>query len=786
MLVLGNKLTLNALSPTYHFVNKYSIVFDGVDDKIITDGADTVLQNTTYSFWSKSSKATDNTVFGHGSFSIGTFVLNNGGTRPRLRFGTSIVLWNNITQQDDGEWHHWVVYADPNNVNNSKLYCDSVLQTVSSATSGTPTAYTESLTIGCDQAASGGSFFTGNIDEFATFDRELTQAEITRMYNTFYSPNRVANGNFAQIGNEEVTNGDFDTDSDWTKGANTTISGGKLNSNSAGVYIIASQSAILTQNQTCKYSVTYTITSGSVRLGDSATVWAGSTQSTSGTYTGYITVASNANGTLFFTSPNSDFVGSIDNVSVKEVGQHWTLPSNTTVENDKLVFQAATGLVSQTPINTVNGRTYKVIFTVSDRTAGSVEFNFSGISTVYGTNRTTNGTFTQVITTTSNNHSFNLYASGFTGKVDNVSVKEADRNNVPRIDYTGGGCPHILSEPQRTNSLFQSNQFDTTWVLTNSSVVGNQSGIYNTTDAWKLVGNGANNDRLNSNSLSSGAYTFSIYAKAGNSKFTAVVLGSAVVYYNLETGSVGSAANVTNSSIESVGNDWYRLTLSVASFTGSAQIYIANGVGNVNTSNGDFIYLQHAQAEVGSYATSIIPTSGSTVTRNQDQFSRDGISSLINSTEGVFFAEIAALFEDDGNRVIRISDGGGNTNAIEFRYASDGNLYYDIWVGGASKFSGYYTSFTQTNANKIAIKYKENDFALWVNGTEVATDTSGVTFSANTLNDLSLSRGAQFFFYGKAKQLQVYKTALTDLQIESITSWTSFTEMANSLNYTIY
>ena len=94
------------------------------------------------------------------------------------------------------------------------------------------------------------------------------------------------------------------------------------------------------------------------------------------------------------------------------------------VENDKLVFQAATGSVSQTPINTVNGRTYKVIFTVSDRTAGSVEFNFAGTSTVYGTNRSTNGTFTQVITTTSNNHRFNLYASGFTGKVDNVVVQE--------------------------------------------------------------------------------------------------------------------------------------------------------------------------------------------------------------------------------------------------------------------------------------------------------------------------------------------------------------------------
>ena len=35
--------------------------------------------------------------------------------------------------------------------------------------------------------------------------------------------------------------------------------------------------------------------------------------------------------------------------------------------------------------------------------------------------------------------------------IDNVSVKEVTRDNVPRIDYTGGGCPHILAEPQRTN-----------------------------------------------------------------------------------------------------------------------------------------------------------------------------------------------------------------------------------------------------------------------------------------------------------------------------------------------
>ena len=57
------------------------------------------------------------------------------------------------------------------------------------------------------------------------------------------------------------------------------------------------------------------------------------------------------------------------------------------------------------------------------------------------------------------------------------------------------------------------------------------------------------------------------------------------------------------------------------------------------------LILRGAQLEEGSYATSYIPTSGSTVTRNQDIFTRDGIGSLINSTEGVLFVEIAAFAE---------------------------------------------------------------------------------------------------------------------------------------------
>ena len=120
-------------------------------------------------------------------------------------------------------------------------------------------------------------------------------------------------------GTELVTNGDFAADSNWTKGANTTISGGTLNSTSAGVYIIASQTNVATQNKYYKWEATYTITSGGVRLGFSSGVFTGSSQTSSGTYTGVFQAPSGINGQIYITSPSSDFVGSIDNISVIEV-----------------------------------------------------------------------------------------------------------------------------------------------------------------------------------------------------------------------------------------------------------------------------------------------------------------------------------------------------------------------------------------------------------------------------------------------------------------------------------
>ena len=66
------------------------------------------------------------------------------------------------------------------------------------------------------------------------------------------------------------------------------------------------------------------------------------------------------------------------------------------------------------------------------------------------------------------------YTNGVNATITNVSVKEVTRDNVPRIDYTGGGCPHILAEPQRTNLVTDSESY--TGYFNNSGTL-----IYNNT-----------------------------------------------------------------------------------------------------------------------------------------------------------------------------------------------------------------------------------------------------------------------------------------------------------------
>ena len=179
-----------------------------------------------------------------------------------------------------------------------------------------------------------------------------------------------------------------------------------------------------------------------------------------------------------------------------------------------------------------------------------------------------------------------------------------------------------------------------------------------------------------------------------------------------------------------------------------------------------------AQLEEGSYATSYIPTSGSTVTRNQDIFTRDGIGSLINSTEGVLFVEMAALDDGSNFRMITLSDG-TSTNIIYLYFLNTSNSVKAlVVVNGVEQFSSTIVLSDRTQFGKYAVRWDANNYAFYTNGTLILKSTTGVTFPINTLTTLNLASesGISFPLEAKVKQLQVYDTSLSDTQLAALTS----------------
>ena len=447
-------------------------------------------------------------------------------------------------------------------------------------------------------------------------------------------------------------------------------------------------------------------------------------------------------------------------------------------------------------ITTESGKTYRLTFNRISTTSlfyvgvgGGTSYN----NIFYSSLGTDTGEYTLEFTATSSS-SIIAFISGGNGITvfSNISVKEVTRDNVPRIDYTGGGCPHILAEPQRTNNLTASQDLTYSFwnsINTETIVASTVLSPDGTTFGFKAIPSTSTSSHYVDYdwgflSMPIGEVTYSIFVKPfGYTNFQlASSSGMLSRYQNFELtgdGVLGSG-DVNGAKIEKIG-DWYRCTITETSVSASPRVLNiatpSSGLGRNPsfTGNGtDGVLLWGAQIEEGTYPTSYIPnlstTSGSTVTRNQDIFTRDGIGSLINSTEGVLFAEVSALVEvDTARRFITLNDGGASNNVV-LRYEATGVITARYQVGGVAQCSIAFAT-TITNSHKIAFKYKVNDFALWIDGTEVGTDTSGSVLGADTINKISFDSGnGSFPFYGKVKQLQVYTTALTDAQLTSLTT----------------
>jgi len=168
-----------------------------------------------------------------------------------------------------------------------------------------------------------------------------------------------------------------------------------------------------------------------------------------------------------------------------------------------------------------------------------------------------------------------------------------------------------LIEKGRTNLLLQSNSFDTTWGNSNTTETSGQSGYDGTNDAWLLTKSAASGYLIQSIS-STGVQTFSVYAKAGtlnwirlNVNFTSGT--DPIVYFDLANGVVGTSTGEIDTDITSIGNDWYRCSVTANGTISDVRFFPADGDNDVSGTSGN-IYIQDAQLEKGLVSTSVIET----------------------------------------------------------------------------------------------------------------------------------------------------------------------------------
>jgi hypothetical protein len=337
----------------------------------------------------------------------------------------------------------------------------------------------------------------------------------------------------------------------------------------------------------------------------------------------------------------------------------------------------------------------------------------------------------------------------------------------------------LLIEESRTNLALQS-AFASGWTLTRATTTL-AAGIApdGTQSAVLLVEDTSNNSHFlyQSATISTGTvYTCSVYAKAATRSYVALYTqganAPANTFFNLSTGTIVSTSSGATSAITPVGNGWYRCSVTVTSGSTVLTFYPSISFDGITTSyqgNGySGIYIWGAQVEAGSFATSLIPTVASTVTRAADQASMTGtnFSSWYNQAQGTMYCA-ANPYNTTGKIVFSISNSLGYPNSIYQVLGGQG--FVVVYNGTAQTVLNGGVPLANT-VNKIASSYAPNSFAVSLNAaTVVASSTGSIpTVDRATIGGLASNTANQL--NGTIQKISYYPVALSSSNLVALTS----------------
>lgn len=457
----------------------------------------------------------------------------------------------------------------------------------------------------------------------------------------------------------------------------------------------------------------------------------------------------------------------------------WIKDSGWTISNGQAQCDGTDGAQFRTidsPLT--DGKTYYISYEITAYTSGDIQVLGQGF---YGISGNSVSTVTGIFVATKPYVRF--YSSAFNGSIDNVSVKEIIGNqgtsgepllrtantNEPRIEYDAdGNLKGLLIEEQRTNKVLYSNRLSgSAWSGTNCLITTDfTTSPDGSINASKVTcsGGSASVWQYPIPSGLSGNYSNSIYLKADTLNYAQLNVGylttDFVANFDLVNGTVthilGTGATITN-----VGNGWFRCTLpfntlglggfSVTPIDSMSSTRRSGAVGSV------FVY--GAQLESGTFPTSYIPTSGSTVTRNADVATINVSEFEYSQNEGTVVVDFIPTDHPSStyNQLI-VSDGGSK----RWVYFNDTATYSVAGFDGTNQIA-----ITGVLAPiKAAIGLSSTQGSIAANG-DASANSTDVAHNGNILTSTSFDIAANTTTH--IKSVQYYPLRLTNNQLKALT-----------------
>ena len=298
-----------------------------------------------------------------------------------------------------------------------------------------------------------------------------------------------------------------------------------------------------------------------------------------------------------------------------------------------------------------------------------------------------------------------------------------------------------MLEPQRTNVLPYSQDFShSSWLKNDVSIQSGYLAPDGTNNAYKVTSTGTNPHLVN---VATGGNTGakSIYAKTTSGTGTVILFNNVTTYFTI-------TEEWQRFEIEQDGLDFFY----AVDFRGASTL--------------TEIIIWGAQSEAGSYATSLINTQGSAVTRVEDACSQTVPSGIIGQTEGVIFLD----FKKEHNALETWSINDGTTSNRVYMGFNDTNFISQVRSSGGAAQASFTTALNNNTRYKCALAYKLNDFVLYINGVQIGTDNNGVV----PLNMSKLSAYASTFadapFFSPTNDVKLYNTRLSNSELAALTT----------------